>query len=136
VRTLSSTLALFLVLQSTALAAEHKGHHPWLRRLTLAAACAASFWDVQTTRDGIAAGGQEDNPLFSGPQGRPRWGRIVGFKAGTCAASWIAEEHFANRGSSDRFWIGVNTVSAGSLAGVALHNLRVADGPAATPSGK
>ena len=126
-------LAAFLTLGSVSFA-EGQRRHPWIRRVTLAAACAASFWDVQTTSVGIRNGAREANPLFADAQGRPRWGRIVGFKAGVCAASFVAEEHFARQGPSDRFWIGVNTISAGSFGAIAVRNLKVAADPAKAPA--
>jgi len=107
----------------------HRPRHPWLRRITLAGACAASFWDLQTTRAGIGQGAHETNPLFTDSQGRPRWGRMIGFKTGVCAASFAAEEHFARRGSSDTFWTAMNGLSAGSFAAIAIRNRQIAGAP-------
>jgi hypothetical protein len=107
----------------------HRQRHPWLRRITLAGVCAASVWDIQTTRVAIMQGARETNPLFSDAQGRPRWGRIVGFKAGVCASSFVAEEYFARRGSSDTFWTAINGISAGGFTAIAIRNRRIAGAP-------
>jgi hypothetical protein len=127
VRALLWTVLTILSVTPPAHAKEpHSSRHPWLRRLTLAGACAASFWDVQTTRAGVNQGARESNPLFADPQGRPRWGRIIGFKAGACAASFAVEERFARRANLDTFWTAMNGVSAGSFAAIAIHNRKVA----------
>ena len=68
-----------------------EGRH-WVRRLTLAASCAASFWDVQTTRAAVARGGREANGFFADANGNPRWGRMIGVKAGLCGAMALVEE--------------------------------------------
>ena len=129
-------VAVLIAVASPATSQESgRGRHPWLRRVTLAAACAASFWDVQTTSAGAAQGFREANPLFADPQGRPRWGRIVGFKAGACAASFVAEERFARRGGpSDRFWVGVNAASAASFSAIAIRNIKIIHESAPSPA--
>ena len=120
-----AALAVLLAFGSPARSQENRGRHPWLRRVTLAAACAASFWDVQTTHAGVAQGAREANPLFADPQGHPRWGRLIGFKAGACAASFVAEERFARSGLSDRFWVGVNSASAAGFSAIAIRNIQL-----------
>ena len=133
-RASAAALAVLLLFGSPATSQEtRRGRHPWLRRATLAAACAASFWDLQTTHAGAALGARESNPLFADPQGRPRWGRIVGFKAGACAASFVAEERFSRGGPSDRFWVGINAATAATFSAIAVRNLRIA-GQSAPPS--
>jgi hypothetical protein len=131
VRRIACALAAILTFASVSFAQEYQRsrQHPWLRRVTLAAACATSFWDLHTTSVGVSNGAREANPLFADPLGRPRWGRMIGFKAGTCAASALAEEHFTRQRPSDRFWIGVNTFTAGSFTAVAIRNVKVAGAP-------
>lgn len=97
---------------------------PWVRRLTLAASCAASFWDVQTTRAAVARGAREANGLFAGPGGRPRWGRMIGFKAGLCVGTAVAQETLFRNGGVP--WTALNTGVAGYFSAVALHNRGVA----------
>ena len=126
------TILVVLFFVSPAISQEpHRAHHPWLRRITLAGACAASFWDLQTTRAGVARGATEANPLFADVQGRPRLGLMIGFKAGVCAASFATEEHFARRRGSDAFWTTVNGINAVGFAAIAIHNRSVAGGVAA-----
>jgi hypothetical protein len=127
---LSAVLGVLLFAPPAAAQEPHRSRHTWLRRITLAGACAASFWDLQTTRLGISQGARETNPLFTDAQGRPRWGRMIGFKAGACAASVVAEEHFARRGSSGTFWTAMNGISAGSFAAIAIRNRQIAGQPA------
>jgi hypothetical protein len=100
------------------------GH--WLRRATLAAACAASFWDVQTTRTAIARGAREGNGFFADTAGYPRWGRMIGFKVGVCGGSILAEELLFRR-SRDVPWTGLNTGLAAFYSTTAVHNIRVAN---------
>jgi hypothetical protein len=134
VRVLVSALAILLALSPAAPAQQnHSFRHPWLRRITLAAACGASFWDLQTTRQSVSHGAREANPLLADSQGRPRFGRIVGFKTGTCLASFVVEERLARHSPSDRFWIGLNCATAGAFVGLSIHNLRVPP-PTSPPS--
>ena len=58
-----------------------------------------------------------------------RWGRMIGFKAGACAASVVAEEHFARRGSSGVFCTAMNGIGAGSFAVIAIRNRQIAGQP-------
>lgn len=89
----------------------------WLRRATLAASCAASAWDVQTTASAIARGGRESNNMFTDPLGRVRWGRMIGFKAALCGGMAATQELKPFAGArlwgsqpvKDNIWIGVNT---------------------------
>jgi hypothetical protein len=101
----------------------------WLRRITAAAACAASYWDAHTTAIAVRNGAREVNPLFADPLGRPRWGRIIGFKAASCAASFAVQEHFTRRRSSNHFWTGINVATTGIFSTVAIRNLKVAARP-------
>src|ERR1041385_9092771 len=64
----------------------------WLRRVTLAASCAASAWDVQTTASAIGRGGRESSNMFTDPLGRVRWGRMIGFKVALCGGMAAAQE--------------------------------------------
>lgn len=72
-------------------AEQERPRYPWLRRITWAAGCAASFWDAQATISAVRRGADEGNPLPVNQQGAPRWGRIVAFKAGTCASTFAVE---------------------------------------------
>ena len=84
----------------------------WLRRVTLAASCAASAWDIQTTAAAINRGGRESNGLFADPLGRPRWGRVISFKVGLCGGMIASQElNLWGRPTplKDNLWIGINT---------------------------
>lgn len=105
-----------------------EGRH-WVRRLTLAASCAASFWDVQTTRAAVARGAREANGFFADANGRPRWGRMVGVKAGLCGAMAVVEELGFRGRRADLSFSAVNTGLAGYYTAVALHNRAVARAP-------
>src|SRR5437870_5433364 len=88
----------------------HAQQHPrvWLRRVTLAASCAASAWDVQTTAAAIGRGGHESNNMFSDPMGRVKWGRMVGLKVALCggmAASQELRRFGRTRPIKDDVWI-------------------------------
>ena len=72
--------ALLLWVCAPAQAEDNGGGRKWLRRATMAAACAASFWDIQTTRTAVRHGAYEANRLFADAGGNPRWGRMIGFK--------------------------------------------------------
>jgi hypothetical protein len=125
---LSWTVVLAVCLIGAAQAESKQG--PWFRRLTLAASCASSFWDLRTTRTAIGFGAQEANPLFVNRSGDPRWGRMVGVKIGLCAGMAAGQELLdRNRRSAaaDYAWSGVNAALAIRHTGAALHNLRVAD---------
>lgn len=121
------TVSLLVCLNGAAQAETKRG--TWLRRLTLAASCASSFWDLQTTRSAIGYGAQEANPLFSNGRGDARWGRMVGVKVGMCAGMAVGQELLdRNRRSAtaDYAWSGVNVALAIRNAGASLHNRRVA----------
>jgi hypothetical protein len=100
----------------------------WLRRLTLAGACAASLWDVRTTQSAVASGAYETNALFSDRAGNPRFGRMVGFKLGACAGMGVAQEFglFGRARNSDSGWIAANTSMAGTFAAISIYNKSVA----------
>jgi hypothetical protein len=103
----------------------------WLRRATLAASCAASAWDVQTTAAAIGRGGHESNNMFSDPMGRVRWGRMVGFKAALCggmAASQELRQFGGKRPIKDDVWIGVNTGVAARFTIASVKNRSVLQG--------
>lgn len=96
----------------------------WLRRLTLAASCASSFWDIQTTRAAVARGAREANGLLADAAGNPRWGRIIGLKAGLCVGMAAAQETVFKK--SDVPWTALNTGMAGYFGAIALRNRSVA----------
>jgi|SRR6478672_4897503 len=89
----------------------------WLRRITLAASCAASAWDVQTTSSAIGRGGRESNNMFTDPLGQVRWGRMIGFKAVLCGGMAAVQEIkplangrlWGREAVKDDLWIGINT---------------------------
>jgi hypothetical protein len=99
----------------------------WLRRATVAAACAASFWDMQTTRTGVRYGGREGNAFLADAQGRPRWGRMAGVKAGLCGGMMLAQELGARRTGKSKAsyaWAGTNAALAARFLSVSLQNRR------------
>jgi hypothetical protein len=102
----------------------------FLRHVTLAASCAASAWDVQTTAAAIGRGGRESNGLFADPLGRPRWGRMIGFKAGLCGSLIAGQELnvFGRRQTraKDEIWIGINTGLATRFTIASVKNRSVA----------
>lgn len=102
-----------------------EGRH-WLRRVTLVASCAASLWDIQTTRTAVARGAREANGLFADSAGNPRWGRMIGLKAGLCMGTAVAQETiWKNRGVP---WTPLNAGLAGYFSVIALRNRSVANG--------
>ena len=107
----------------------HAGQRPrvWLRRITLAASCAASAWDVQTTAGAIGRGGRESNGMFADPLGRPRWGRMVGFKVAMCGGMAAAQEWKPLTGKpvKDDLWIGINTGLAARFTIASVRNRSV-----------
>ena len=110
----------------------------WLRRLTLGASCATSFWDVQTTRTAVGYGAQEGNALFANGRGEPRWGRMIGVKVGLCAGMFVGQEVMdRNRRSAgtDYAWSGVNAALTIRNSVASLHNLRVASQVRRQPAG-
>ena len=102
----------------------------WIRRITLASACAASLgFDAVTTHRAVSAGAVESNGLLADSQGRPQWGRVIGIKAGMCAASaFLQERHSAWQSPrSDWTFTGVNLGVTAGYTWIGLRNLRVAD---------
>ncbi len=114
---------LLVLCISVPLRAEHK----WLRRASLTAACAASFWDFHSTQVAASHGAVERNPLFADANGNLQRGRMLGLKAGACAGALLIQElHLLGKGQgADRFWIAANGVSAAAFSAMALHNQRV-----------
>jgi len=106
----------------------------WLRRVTLAASCAASAWDVQTTASAIGRGARESNNMFTDPLGRARWGRMIGFKAAVCGGMAAAQEWKplasprlgGSRPVKDDVWIGVNTGFTTRFVFASIRNRSVA----------
>jgi hypothetical protein len=101
----------------------------WVRRITLGAACAASLgFDTFTTQRAVGAGAVEANGLLADSQGRPRWGRVIGFKAGACAASAFLEERQSAWSAPRSDWTltGVNLGVTAGYTLVGLHNLKLA----------
>ena len=115
-------LALVVCLAHPAMA---EGRH-WLRRVTLAASCAASLWDAQTTRAAVARGGREGNSLLADSAGNPRWGRIIGIKAGLCLGVAAAQEIVLKK--SEVPWTPLNAGLAGYFSVIALRNRSIANG--------
>jgi hypothetical protein len=118
-----AVLLLFLLCEP----ADAAGAGRWLRRITLAAACAASFWDAQTTRAAVARGARERNGVFADAHGRPQWGRMIGFKAGTCGSLAVAQELFFR--DNEKAWTGLNIGLGSVYSGAAIHNMGVARKP-------
>ncbi|MGH7194281.1 MAG: hypothetical protein ACREJM_12240 [Candidatus Saccharimonadales bacterium] len=113
----------------------------WIRRVTLAASCAASLvFDTISTQRAVAAGGVESNGLLANSEGRPDWGRMIGMKAGLCGASLFMQESrtFGQwRGSkSDWTWTGINLGTASVYTWAGLHNLKIASQLLAPPNAK
>lgn len=104
--------------------ARAEGRH-WLRRATLAASCAASLWDIETTRTAVARGAREANGFFADSAGNPRWGRIIGVKAGLCLGMAAAQEVILRQSSVP--WTPLNTGLAGYFTVIALRNRGVAN---------
>ena len=101
----------------------------WLRRVTAAAACAASFWDLQTTSTGVRYGGREGNAFLADAQGRPRWGRMIGVKAGLCGGMLLAQElgvRHVRKSTASYAWTAMNAALAARFLSVSLQNRRVA----------
>src|SRR5438128_1117333 len=93
----------------------------WLRRLTLAGACAASLWDVRSTQSAVGSGSAyEANGLFSDRAGNARIGRMVGIKLGACAGMGVAQEFglFGHSKNSNSGWITANSAMAGTFAAI------------------
>jgi hypothetical protein len=119
-------MALLVCLNGTAEAQGRPG--VWLRRLTLAAACASGVWDIYTTRNAVRLGAVESNRLLADGQGRPRWGRMIALNVGVCAGSALAQELLDRKrrpGATDYVWTGVNSALAVRHAAAAVHNRRV-----------
>jgi len=103
----------------------------WIRRITLASACAASLgFDAVTTNRAVSAGAVESNGLLADSQGRPQWGRVIGIKAGTCIASAFLQERqrFTRTAQTDWTFTGVNLGVTAGYTWVGLRNLQVANG--------
>jgi hypothetical protein len=105
---------------------DHRG--PLVRRLSLAASCATSLWDFQTTAAGAARGMREGNGLLSGANGKPRLGLMFGVKAALCGASFVVEEKNllgeVNPRVADSVWTAMNTMLATHFARTAVNNIR------------
>ena len=101
----------------------------FFRRATLAASCAATFWDYQTTAEGAGYGAKEGNRTFADANGRPRLKLLLTVKAGVCGLSALAQEtHWFGRKRDrlmDPVWTGINTGLAERFAAAAVHNLDV-----------
>ncbi|HLH40644.1 MAG TPA: hypothetical protein VKX39_15950 [Bryobacteraceae bacterium] len=103
----------------------------WVRRLTLAAGCAASLaFDTWSTQRAVSAGALEANRLFANPQGQPQWTRMISIKAGVCGASAILQETHLFRTwespAADWTWTGVNAGAAGLYSWTSWHNFSLA----------
>lgn len=137
------TLGLLIALSTPALRAQEfierapkeessSSKRKWIRRVTLAATCAASLaFDSLTTRRAVAAGAMEENGLLSNSQGSPAWGRVLGVKAAACGISTVIEETHTfgvwNSPKSDWTWTAMNVGTASMFTWAGFHNLAVAD---------
>jgi len=104
----------------------------FFRRLTLAAACAASAgFDTFTTRRAISAGAVESNGLLAGAQGNPSWGRVIGLKTVVCAVSATVQETHTlgawDTPKSDWIWTAANAATASVYTWAGFHNLKLAN---------
>jgi hypothetical protein len=115
-KTTSSALTMVLLVAPCTAPAAQK--FKWLRRATLAAACAASAADAVTTYQGKLAGVQEDNPLLRAPNGTAAMGRVIGLKAALCGLSMWSQE----RGRHDTLYTIVNTGAAVGFGVITKHN--------------
>jgi hypothetical protein len=100
----------------------------WLRRLTLAASCAASFWDLSTTRTASVRGALESNRYLADSRGNPQWSRIIGIKVGLCAGTGVMQELLQRRRPSNAqayAWIATNSGVAAAFSAAAVHNRHV-----------
>jgi hypothetical protein len=104
-----------------------RARHHWIRKITWAAGCAASYWDARTTATAIRRGALEANPLLADAQGAPRWGRIAGIKAGICGGTLLVESVVARRNPPEGYWIAINSGIAAAFAGAAIHNIEVSN---------
>ena len=97
-----------------------------LRRVTLVASCAASFWDFQTTVVGAHLGSKEGNGWMTNSKGQPRLGLMLGVKSGMCAAMAVAQEKHILGGLSDgwtnSFWSILNANLATRFTVTAIRN--------------
>lgn len=118
---LACAAALLVVLCAPA---RPEGTGRWLRRITLAAACAASFWDVQTTALAVSRGAREMNGFLADSAGRPQWGRMIGMKAAACGGLLVMQEKVLPR--HEKSWIALNVGLSAAYSGMAVHNLGVA----------
>jgi hypothetical protein len=114
-------MALVVVLCTPA---RPEGTGRWLKRVTLAAACAASFWDAQTTALAVSRGAREVNGFLADSAGKPQWGRMIGVKAATCGGLVLVEEKLLPR--HEKSWISLNVGLSAVYSGMAVHNLGVA----------
>ncbi|MCC7496893.1 MAG: hypothetical protein IT160_04895 [Bryobacterales bacterium] len=109
----------------------------WLRRVSLAASCATSFWDFQTTRTAIGYGGRESNRMFADGQGNPRWGRMIGIKIGQCALMGVSQElldRYRGSGAANYAWTAANSAITGRFVAAVMHNRRVTQELKQTPA--
>jgi hypothetical protein len=108
------------------------GGHPWLRRALVAASCAASVWDAQSTNEAVSRGAREGNGFLADASGRPLWGRIAAVKGGLCAGSVLGEIFWGRK--HETLGMAVNGTLTGAFAAAAIHNLRVRNSIAAKPN--
>lgn len=138
------SFGLLLVLCSAALRAEdlaiptnkrehsHASRRVWIRRITLAAGCAASLaLDSWSTHRALEAGGVESNPLLQNSQGQTNWGRMFALKAAGCGSMAVLEEtgtfHAWRSPNADWTWTGINAATIAGYTAVAVHNLGIAN---------
>ena len=102
----------------------------WIRRATLAAACAASLaFDTLSTRSAVAGGAVEGNALFANAQGKPQWGRMIGIKSGFCGVTAMLQEthvfHAWQNPDADWSWTAINSGTAAFYSWAGWHNLQI-----------
>ena len=128
-------MCLSLLLAICGMAAD-SAEHPvaskrvWIRRITMATACAASLgFDTVSTHRAVAAGAIETNGLLAGAQGRPQWGRMIGIKAGVCGGSVFFQEKESRRENPQIDWTftGVNLGVTAGYTWAGVRNLRLAN---------
>ena len=93
----------------------------WVRRVTLAAACAASAADAVTTYQGKLDGLREGNPILRAHDGTPAMGRVISPKVGLCAYSAWAQERYEHSTT----YTPINIGTAAMFGYVAWHNAQL-----------
>lgn len=125
------TLTITLLIAISGCAEAQAG---WLHRTAIAvdvAACAASAADGVSTKVVINAGGEETNPLFTGPnRGNISWPKLIGYKAIACALPYVlhaAYHHVGqNSNAQDESAIATGLAATGLYTWATWHNIDLA----------